>query len=106
MAEKSIQDGEARQRRNAQRLQLLLWQLDVWMQDEDPQGMWISHITLKSGRTRGGEHLVIVKAQFEGVPYVGFHSAEEAESALRGALDRLRNNTLKWKQDEPYTPGE
>lgn len=95
---------EEQQRRQRQRTQLLLMQLDEWMWREDANGMVINTITVRHGRDRGEELLVILKVQYEGKPYVGFHSAETAEKAIAGALDRVRANTMKFKEDEPYQP--
>lgn len=102
MSERQIVERAKKDRRAAQRLQLLLWMLEDWMMSEDAQGMLISSITVRNGRDRGGELLVIVKALFEGKQYVGFHSAMTPEEAIRGALDRIRANSLKWREDTPY----
>lgn len=96
--QKLLEDKDKRKR---QRLQLLLWQLEVWMNAEDTQGMILTHVTVRTGSDRGGEVLVIAKALFEGRPYVGFHSAAAPEDALLGALERIRNNDLKWREDKP-----
>lgn len=93
---------EARAKRKRQRLQGLLYQLEEWMMAEDTQGMRITHMTVRSGFERGGEFLVTVKAQIEGRLYVAFHSANSPEDAITGALDRARDNALKWREDTPY----
>lgn len=92
-------------RRKRQRLQLLLMLLDEWMMDIDTQGMQITNIRVRSPLEGHGEFLVIVKARFEGRPYVGFHSAASVEDGLIGALERIRNNDLKWREDQPYKEG-
>ena len=99
----ALEEKAAQQlRRRGQRLQLLLMLLETWMNGEDLQGMAIERITVRSGADRGGEVLVIVKARMEGQPWVGFHSAQSPEEAIRGALERIRNNDLKWREDTPY----
>lgn len=98
------QQYEARAKRARERTQLLLWMLDSWMREEDMQGMVIDQIVIRNGRDRGDEPLVIVKARFEGRKYVGFHSATDVEAAVQGALERVRNQDMKWREDRPYEP--
>lgn len=97
--EAALRERAARKR---QRLQLLLWALDDWMFKEDAMGMRILSIRVQTRGNSGGEKLVVVKAQHEGRAYVGFHSSETAEDAILGALDRVRNADLKWREDTPY----
>lgn len=97
--EVALRERAARKR---QRLQLLLWALDDWMFKEDAMGMRIKAIRISTRGDSGGEKLVVVKASHEGRAYVGFHSAETAEDAIMGALERVRNADLKWREDRPY----
>lgn len=97
--EKRALDQLARRR---QRLQLLLMMLDEWMRGEDAQGMRVNEIRIRTGRDRGGEHLIVVKASFEGRQFVGFHSGNDVEEVLQGALERVKNNTMKWRDDVPF----
>jgi hypothetical protein len=49
-----------------------------------------------------GEYLVVVKADTPYGRQVGFHSADVPSEALRGAMERIRNKTMKWREDTPY----
>lgn len=102
MSSKAEQRRTDRDRRNRERLQLLLWILEDWMLQEDTQGMTITEVRTRVGTGSGGLFLTIVKATFEGRPYVGFHSADTPEDAIRGALERIRNTDMKWREDKPY----
>lgn len=101
-AEKKVSVALGRKR---QRLQLLLMQLDEWMVTVDTQGMRITNIRVRSPIEGSGDFLVVVKARIEGRPYVGFHSATTAEDGLIGALERVRNNDLKFREDKPFEKG-
>lgn len=104
MSSKAEERASQRAARLRNRLQLLLWMLEDWMIQEDSQGMVIDTITVRHGRDRGMEPLVVVKARFEGRAYVGFHSASDPEAAIVGALERIKNQQLKWREDTPYEP--
>lgn len=46
--------------------------------------------------------LVIVKGYLGAEWYVAFHRAETVGEAVQGLGNRLRNGSLKWKEDVPY----
>ncbi len=90
--------------RRRRRLQLLLMMLDEWFEANGGPDMQITEIRVRSGRGRGGQPLVIVKATYEGQRIIGFHSADDAEAALAGALERVKTAQMKWREDHPYEP--
>lgn len=47
-----------------------------------------------------GEYLIVLKARQEGRAVVGFHAADTFAEAVMGALNRLRNKSIKWRDDE------
>lgn len=102
MSSRIERDAVSRENRKAQRLQLLTYVLDEFMEVADEDRVTVTSVTVRSGLERGGEVLVIVKGTYEGRQVVAFHSAEESGDAFRGALERLRTNALKWREDTPY----
>ena len=94
--------AQAKSNRAAQRLQLLLWGLDDWAMADGEENMRVFEIRVTGGPDRGGEWMVVAKGVDEGKRVVGFHSADTAEEAIRGCLNRIGNGQLKWKEDTPY----
>ena len=65
----------------------------------------VSGVKIKLGGADGMESLVIVTGRNgDGLPVVAFHSALGGLDALAGALNRLANGGLKWKEDEYAKP--
>jgi hypothetical protein len=60
----------------------------------------ITEIRIRRRNPETGEVLVIVKARDEEMSYVGFHSEPETELALKGALERVRNGQMRWREDQ------
>lgn len=65
----------------------------------------IMQITIKAPKQVGGEPLVIVKARVEGQNIIAFSGGFDGAEALRVALERIQNGTIKWREDQPYLPG-
>jgi len=89
-------------RREAGQLGLRLWVLDRLLSEEMDNGMKILELRVKRAGDDGSESLVIVKAAVDGQRYVAFHAASNASEAIRGAVDRITNADIKWKEDKPY----
>lgn len=66
----------------------------------DAYGLFLTGIKLRYPRQAYGETLVVLTAVLDNTPVVAFHRAENAFDALSGALSRLHNDELKWKEDE------
>lgn len=66
----------------------------------------ITEIRVKKPKADGEGVMIIVKATEEGQTFVGFHSADSAGEALKGALERVQNRTLKWREDHYNKPKE
>lgn len=64
----------------------------------------IREIRVKTPNETGSEYLVIVKATNQGQKLVAFHGADTFEDALAGALNKMEQRGLQWKEDKPYTP--
>lgn len=65
----------------------------------------IMQVTIKAPKVPGGEPLVIVKARVEGQNIIAFSGGFDGAEALRVALERVQNGTIKWREDQPYLPG-
>lgn len=46
--------------------------------------------------------LVIIKGTHEHKEVVAFHRDDDVVNALRGVGNRLRNGSLKWREEKPY----
>jgi hypothetical protein len=87
----------------ARRVLRALRRWDRHLETEMSDGLTITEIRIRAAREPGGEMLVTIKAQTsDGQRFVGFHGAFTLEEAMRGALERIDNATLKWREDRPY----
>lgn len=66
----------------------------------------VDSLRVRAPRERAGEWLVIVKAWHGNKPMVAFHSALSFAEALIGTINRMRNKSLKWKEDEYASKGQ
>jgi nickel-dependent lactate racemase len=66
----------------------------------------VQFVNIKLATYEGGEHLVILKGVSGTTKVVAFHSAEDLLDALAGALARIENDTLKWREDTPWQGGQ
>jgi hypothetical protein len=64
----------------------------------------ITEIRVRGPKNGSPEIMVIVKAEVDGTLFVGFHSADTYGDALKGALERIQNGQLKWREDKPFQP--
>lgn len=64
------------------------------------QGVRIRRITFKCGGDPRGSWLVIITVVTAEGPLVAFHNGEGLLSAVEGLAARIRNGSLKWKEDE------
>jgi hypothetical protein len=59
----------------------------------------ITEVRVKKPKEPNGQVMVVVKARDEDTAYVAFHSADSGADALKGALERIQNKQLKWRED-------
>ncbi len=71
---------------------------------EDPPGgeRWLKEIRFKVRYGVEGDVLVIVKAEGGSGNEIAFHSGDRLDDACQGLASRLRNGSLKWREDKPY----
>lgn len=53
-----------------------------------------------------GDVLAMLKRSDGTVKEVAFHSADTISEVVSGIASRLRNGSLKWREDKPYDPTE
>lgn len=66
----------------------------------------LTEVRIRAPRYEGDEVMVICKGEIDGYKVVGFHTADDPGTALKGALERVRNGQLKWREDKGYIPGK
>ena len=81
-----------------------LWELQKWMEATTVTDTRIREIRIKKPTEESAEYLFIVKGKVDGKPSVGFHSAADLDTGLKGLKDRLENKDLKFREDRPYEP--
>lgn len=60
-------------------------------------------ISIRVGEVVGDEWLLTLRADIEGRPHVTFHAATTPGELFRGLVARLRNGSVKWKEDSYAT---
>lgn len=88
----------------AERLLVLLERIWHPLESARLSEMDITEIRIRGPRDGQPEIMVIVKGVVDGVQVVGFHSADNASDAIKGALERVQNRQLKLREDKPFTP--
>lgn len=68
-------------------------------EDENPEAIMTS-LRIRCPEVRGGDYLVIVGRWYEGQFEVGFHSEGSLHQAFVGALNRIRNGSMRFKPDD------
>lgn len=61
---------------------------------------WIpKRVSIKVPVNQGDEYLVIITAESPGGPVVAFTSGQSFAEAIRVAIARIENGSVKWKED-------
>lgn len=60
----------------------------------------VSRFSVKVPLYEGGEFLIVITAMAGGRGVVAFHSSPGFSDSVRGALARLENRSVSWKDDE------
>lgn len=68
--------------------------------------MTLISFTVRAPKYAGGDIMVVAKAHDHGQDFVNFASAATAGDALMAALEKIHNETAKWREDRPYRPVE
>lgn len=86
--------------RRTLKLGIAVRQLEHWCEKLVPDHGIVKAIRFKAPRSVGGEWLVVVQVSTEKGGVVGFHSADDFSEAVKGLSSRLRNGSIKWRDDE------
>jgi hypothetical protein len=86
--------------KDAVRLVWLLRRTEGWFMGSPAEGTQLKSITVRPAAGGRGGCLVIARAKIEGRSVVGFHSGDTADAALKGALERIENTSMEWKDDK------
>jgi len=111
MSEKKSKE-EATKYSNARYVQALVSMAELFNSFEDvAEKMQDDNIMLHSVRVKLPEYgeedyLVCIKAYEEGRAVVAFHGASSFSDVLMGVVQRMRNRSLKWKDDRYAKKGE
>ena len=79
--------------------------LDEYVQGARGQGEYLTEIRFMVRYGDEGDILVVIKRESEGEKEIAFHSADTMAEAMSGALSRIGNGSLKWREDKPYEAG-
>jgi len=80
-------------------------QLGLNMTGWRPLTMTVLSLKVKAPAERGLEFFgIVVAIDGEGREWVAFHSAMTLEEVFRGVWARLANGSLKWRENQPYSP--
>lgn len=93
---------EQKLKRRGERSMLLQTWLTENMLAHTEKDFRLHELRIKLSDTGHSPLLVIVKCRIEGRPFVGFHGADTFEDAMSGAMERIMNNDMKWREDQPY----
>lgn len=84
------------------------WGQDISRLEHIDSSSWRGEIefrglTLRPPQVQSGEWLCVMKGfDHEGGAVVAFHSARTGAEALAGAINRMANGKLTWKEDQFY----
>lgn len=65
----------------------------------DSNDVEVQGLSIRLPRTEGEDYLITVRGVVSGQRSVCFHAGITLAAALRGALARMENNTVRWKDD-------
>jgi hypothetical protein len=84
--------------------QLAAWDMVDWTEVLDGvtlAGFDVYELKLKRFESQDAKLLLVMKAyDVDGRPVVAFHAGNNVLDVLAGAMRRLRNGSLKWKEDQ------
>lgn len=97
---------EVRQEREfskfAARVGLTMLALDELMDAKEFDEVNIREIRVMQNKDGSPGVLAVVKAVVEGRMLVGFSQGMNPSEAIASAVERIKNNSMKWREDRPY----
>lgn len=82
------------------RLGSQLSNLDHVLEQMTGDDVWVRSLTIRLWTQENEEHLVVVKADTAEGAVVAFHSAATLAELVDGLVNRCRNKSLRWKEDQ------
>lgn len=78
--------------------------LDIDDQVDNPRdsGIRYTDLRVKLEVGDGEEVLAIIKRERDGLKEIAFHYGPSVGTVLEGLVGRMKNGSLKWKEDVPY----
>lgn len=83
---------------------IALLKLDRLTDPELRRGAVITSIKVLKPTAERSDWLVVVKGREGGRNVVGFHSALDPSEAVRVAIEKFDNRSMKLREDKPYKP--
>lgn len=106
MSKKSQQDAPGNAIGSAQAMQqvmsrigVALTRFEVVRENADERGVYLLGLSARLPNLPGEEVLIVLRGQTDVGAVVAFHSASTFAEAISGAITRLDNGSLKWKED-------
>lgn len=79
--------------------------LEQYIQDPKDDTTFITHISFKVRYGSEGDILAVLRAETGEGKVVAFHSGDRLDDVVLGLASRLRNGSLRWREDTPYGDG-
>lgn len=78
--------------------------LDLADQLDDPRadGVVYTELRVKLDTGADDEVLAVLKRDGVGGKEIAFHYAQDVGAVIEGLVGRLKNGSLKWREDKPY----
>ena len=94
-------DGELRRLRE---LWIGLDYLDVIKRPNGGDGLTIKSILIRLTEASSGGYIVVIKGETPVEEVVAFVSGCTVAEAVQKTINAIRDGTLRWRQEHPYTP--
>jgi hypothetical protein len=75
-------------------------QFEKWLRDKDADELDLVSFNIRAPKDDPGDYLVVIRCWVEGRQMVGFHGGETFVEVVLGAIRRLKNDNLRWKEDQ------
>ncbi len=98
--------SQANYMRQMAKLGELIWSMEHVLDLLYDVNIIVNSLTVRIPTADEAQYLVVVRATKEGRAVVGFHGSDSYADTIRGGIERLRNKTMKWREDEYATESE
>ena len=86
----------------ARRIGMNLLVLESRLSQFDEEGVAVVSFTVRLPTTEKPDVLIVLRGATDEGAVVGFHGAATVWEALNGALERVYNRSMKWKEDQGW----